>query len=659
MRPPHRSATSDRKLLRSLAILPTLCLLAANFSSANSFTVTRNGEPIAKIKLPAEPDEHETAAADDLRKYIETMSGAVLEITREEVDARTPAILIGRTKETMDLAGKWLTVEHIGYDGYVIRTYGTTREAVYASELNRLVLCGKGISTRYAVFQFLYLQGCRFYAPHQDGEHVPRDKSVAVKPVSLISKPDFTYRWLWPQVHSRDQEDRDEREQLIATFQEWRVKNGAEAKAGNRYGEVLDTGHNFMTMVPPRKHFRDHPEYFALAKGRDGKMVRGGTAVPAAPGAAPGEMQLCLANKGVQQIFIDKAIARFGKGTGRTFSLSSADTSLEAWCHCDDCSKMSGQDGKGGTAQRMVTFANAIATEVEEVAPGNFFPFHVEYCQSGKPINDDGSIRVKCHPSLVPTFVFTYCPNHGPYDPACSRAGEMRWAMEAWDRVSSQMIVRSYSMWSMIIPNPQTWAIGPRIRFFHDVGTRWYITEMLNITPDNDLSMYIQSRMLWDASQDPDALIEEYFRLYFQEVSGEMKQYYQRLNDIARNSHNNSQVKSLKYFNRGSVGGLRDLLRKAADKAEAPVVKRRVFREQVALDATAQMVEFWVFSNKWKAEDPKTLETAQKLNEAVDKIDEILTKYRDDRILIRPNNDWWEMYRDGARAKLATFDSKE
>ena len=658
MRQHHPRSTFDKKRLLSLATLTALCLLTVSSSYANYFTLTRKSDPVAKIKLPAEPDEHETAAAADLQKYVKMISGATLEITKGEVDAKTPAILIGRTRETMDLAGKWLTLEHIGYDGYIIKTYGTTKEAVFADQLNRLVLCGKGISTRYAVFQLLYLAGCRFYALHQDGEHVPQDKSMAMKPISLVSKPDFTYRWLWPQVHSRDKEDREERRRLIASFQRWRVKNGAEGKAGNRYGEVLDTGHNFMTMVPAGKYFKDHPEFFALAKGRDGKLVRGGTAAPATPGAAPRQMQLCLANRDVQQIFIDRAIARFGNRTGGTFSLSPADTSRDAWCHCEGCVKMSGEDGKGGTAQRMVTFANIVATAVEQVAPGNFFPFHVEYYQTGKPINDDGSIRVRCHRSLVPTFVFTYCPHHAPHDTHCSRAREMRWAMEAWDRVSSQMIVRSYNMWSMIIPNPQTWAIGPRIRFFHDVGARWYITEMLNITPGNDLSMYIQSRMLWDAGQDPDALIDEYFRLYFKEAGRGMKQYYRRLEDIARNSHHHGDVKSLKHFNRETVRDLYEILGKATDTAKTPVVKRRVFREQIALDAMAQMVEFWVHHHKWKGEDPKTLQTAQKLNEAVDHIDQLLTKYQDDRILIRPNNDWWEMYRDGARAKLTSFDEE-
>ena len=154
-------------------------------------------------------------------------------------------------------------------------------------------------------------------------------------------------------------------------------------------------------------------------------------------------------------------------------------------------------------------------------------------------------------------------------------------------------------------------------------------------------------------------LIEEYFQLYFKEAAAEMKQYYEQLNYIARNSHNNSDVKGLKHFNRETIQGLQETLKKATDKAETPVVKRRVFREQIALDAMAQMVEFWVYTSKWKGEDPKTLETARKLNEAVDRIDEILTKYQDNRILVRPNNDWWDMYRDGAKAKLATFGEQE
>ena len=404
-------------------------------------------------------------------------------------------------------------------------------------------------------------------------------------------------------------------------------------------------------MVPPTKFFADHPEYYAVAPDHGGRLVRGGNAAPPNPGAAPGVMQLCLSNQAVRRMFIARACRRFGSRRGGTFSLSHADTGPEAWCQCGWCQSM---EGEGGLAQRQVTFANAVASAVEKRSPGNYLPFHVEYYLPGAPVADDGTIRIRCHPSLVPTFVTRYCPNHAAHDAGCPRTAARLWALSGWDRVSSQMIVRSYHMWSLYLPNPETWAIGTRIRFWRDMGARWYLTQIIGRSPDCDLSLYVAARMVWDADRDADAIIDEFFQRYFGEVAGEMTAYYRRLNDAYRGAHWNSSVKFCEHITPATMARLRDALAPALANAATPVVQRRVHREQMALKAYAAMVDIWAVARKWRIDKVRTRAVAVALREAVARMDDLLLAELDPLRVVAPSQcGWWQMVKENWTTQTA------
>ena len=61
-----------------------------------------------------------------------------------------------------------------------------------------------------------------------------------------------------------------------------------------------------------------------------------------------------------------------------------------------------------------------------------------------------------------------------------------------------------------------------------------YKVGALSRWPDNELACYLAGRLAWDASQDDRALIDEFFRLYFQEAAGPMRAYYRLLNLVGR-----------------------------------------------------------------------------------------------------------------------------
>ena len=90
-------------------------------------------------------------------------------------------VLIGQSRAVKERLGSLLGEEHLGYDGYVLKTFP-----------NCLVVAGQdyppgrqpnlwsdnrynGNGTRYAVFALLEELGCRFFNFHPDGEHVAAD----------------------------------------------------------------------------------------------------------------------------------------------------------------------------------------------------------------------------------------------------------------------------------------------------------------------------------------------------------------------------------------------------------------------------------------------------------------------------------------------------
>jgi hypothetical protein len=610
---------------------------------AGEFIITKDGAPAAVIKIATKASDVDKVAASDLQRYIEEISGAKLEITTDPVTAGKPAILIGQSEEVMALVGKLLSIKQLGSDGYIIKTYCTSKEAVEKDTPNRLVVAGRAVGTRFAVYELLYKLGCRFYAPHDDGECIPKQKTLKISNMSLVSKPEFRLRGIWQSFDSGNSEmvKKDRK-----AFKNWSLKNGL-----SRH-RTIDMGHNFDTIMPSSKYFKDHPKWFALAKGKSGKLIRGGTAAPAVPGATPGNMQLCLSNPEVQQMFIDAACKRFGTKTGKTFSLSPADTGPERWCQCAKCKAM---DGDGGLAQRLTAFGNIVASAVEKKSPGNYFPYYVEYYLPGKVVADDGTVRIRCHKSLTPTFVNTYCPFHSPDDPKCSRSAAMRRAFGDWDKISSQMAVRDYRMWSLIIPNPATWSIGQRIQFFRNAGAKWYSVEVIGRSPDSDLALYVTARILWDADRDPDAIVDEFFVRYFGEVSKEMKNYYKYLNFIFLKQHNNSCTKYAKALGRKEIMELRRRLAPAFAKAKTPIVKRRVEREKIALDIYSAMVDVWIGYKKWKINKVQTQQVALEIKKSIEKMDTLLLK-ADGKMIVseKVDSNWWKMLKDGIFKAIAS-----
>ena len=108
---------------RSGQAVVTVLLWLALTGPVPALDLVRDGQPVATIVIPNEPNEAETKAAAALAKYLKAASGADLRTVRE---AETPAgvvIAVGRTARAQQ-AG--ISTADLQYDGYRLRVQKDT-----------------------------------------------------------------------------------------------------------------------------------------------------------------------------------------------------------------------------------------------------------------------------------------------------------------------------------------------------------------------------------------------------------------------------------------------------------------------------------------------------------------------------------------------------
>src|SRR5690606_33177936 len=119
-------------------------------------------------------------------------------------------------------------------------------------------------------------------------EYVPILEQIALPLGKATIKPTYRYRYgyyLW---------NRKDGPELL-----WTIRNRLNVDTGvglSKYGgtEGISFNHNYASLVPQWKYFKEHPEYFALIDGKRREHP---------------EAQLCVSNPEVQQIAGDALVA--------------------------------------------------------------------------------------------------------------------------------------------------------------------------------------------------------------------------------------------------------------------------------------------------------------------------------------------------------------
>lgn len=163
--------------------------------TTDPLTIVRNGEPQATIVLSQEPGLVVQLAARDLQHYIGEISGAVLPIVRESVHVEGTAILVGASKATEALG---LTNGDFNQREYLLETrHGTLilmgldsstgGDLDYEGDLSEIVpFRFAPMGSCYAVHTFLEeFLDVRWFLPTEIGDVVPQRRTIELSDLKI------------------------------------------------------------------------------------------------------------------------------------------------------------------------------------------------------------------------------------------------------------------------------------------------------------------------------------------------------------------------------------------------------------------------------------------------------------------------------------------
>ena len=187
--------------MHRMTILAATLVLVLTFAiTVDAVTLVSDGRPLGKIVLAEHPRHSAWVAARHLQQYLRRMSGAVLPVVLSDSRPDGPVAFVGNSPTVRQLVGTFLDAEHLGYDGFVIKSFDNC--LVVAGMDNNFAFdafaeLGESNGTVFGAFALLEQLGCRFFNASAVGEHIPKSSTVSVENLQIVSKPDFVHRRLW------------------------------------------------------------------------------------------------------------------------------------------------------------------------------------------------------------------------------------------------------------------------------------------------------------------------------------------------------------------------------------------------------------------------------------------------------------------------------
>ncbi|MDX9980393.1 MAG: hypothetical protein RBU25_10245, partial [Lentisphaeria bacterium] len=216
-------------------------------AAAPGFELAREGRAQCAIVVPAAAGATVLTAAGELADHLKLATGAEFPVVPETRAGNGPRILVGPCRETARRVPDAAAIAHQP-DGIRLRTLP-----------DALVLTGaEPRGTLYAVYTLLEdVVGCRWWTSTESD--VPRRPTLVVPELDVSYAPKLLYR----EAFYRDA--------LGGPFAARLRTNGHFCRISPEYGghyEILGWCHTFYQLLPPDRHFADHPDWYSLFDGQ-------------------------------------------------------------------------------------------------------------------------------------------------------------------------------------------------------------------------------------------------------------------------------------------------------------------------------------------------------------------------------------------------------
>ena len=440
------------------------------------------GEALYRIVMPAGAEGKEKLAAEKLGHYLGRMSGARFALVDEgpNFQATGREISVGRTALLEQAAPVQLKTD-LGEDGYAV-----------AVKDQRLFLFGQTpTGTLNGVYCLLEEDlGCRWYASRFE-PMTPFRPSLRFRPTPRAYRPVLD--------HARDVYYSE------ASGAEWVRAN--RVKPFGSIGNAWGFSHTYNRLVPPGKHFKDHPEYYSEI---------GGKRVP---------RQLCLTNPDLEGIILEQLLDHHkAHPETRFYEISPNDG--RGYCECRTCKAVN--KAAGGTEMgTLLALINRIAEKVEKVYPKVRITTLAYLGTVQPPVNERPRKNV----------IITLCTDRATWGWPhlyVSETPAFKKGLKAWHeagatiRIWDYTIVFQYTMQ----PIPNMPVVSHNLRYYARHNTKGVFMQGAHAGNDGCdrglMRCWVWSKQLWDPSRDTRELMRD-FNHGFYGPAGEAMQGYDDL----------------------------------------------------------------------------------------------------------------------------------
>lgn len=432
-----------------------------------------------RIVVPTAATEHELKASTVLQNYLLQISGTAIPIVAANQHRSPYEILLGQN-DRLDELSIDLNLNALKEDGFLIRT-----------DSARLIIAGgneKG--TLYGVYTFLekYL-GCRMYSPSV--KLIPQQKKIVVGPINDLQVPVISFR----DTHYRVTWD--------AEYTDWHKLDHDEN--GNR----TDWGmwvHTFNELVPPETYYEDHPEYFAMVKGKR---------IPT---------QLCLTNKDALAITIQNLRRKIAqRPDAKYWSVSQNDN--KDFCTCDNCKAI--DDREGSPSGSIIHFVNQVAEQFPEKMISTLA---YEYGRKAPK-----TLRPRENVNIMLCSIEAFRDKPIAEDPT---SADFVRDVQDWGKIAKDIIVWDYVIQfnNLISPFPNLHVLQPNIQFFAKHGVN-AMFEQGNREVGGEfaaLRAYMISKLLWNPNENADAVMNDFLNGYYGKAAPSIRKYIDEMREALR-----------------------------------------------------------------------------------------------------------------------------
>lgn len=491
--------------MRALPLIIAAGLVCWSFSTAaaRGLLMADNGRSAYRIVVGRAASPSEKHAAQELRTFLEQISGARLPVITDDEPVGAAEIILGDNAHLRAI-GVEVDFGGLGDEGFVIRTAAP----------HLVIAGGRQRGTMYGVYTLLedYL-GCRWFSSKVS--RIPRMKRVEVGDINQRQAPALEYR----EPFSADALDGD-----------WAARNRMNSSAARLTEEhggnivYYPFVHTFYSLIPPEKYFAEHPEWFSEINGR----------------RSSDQAQLCLTNEGLIQEAI-KNVKQWIKDHPQANIISVSQNDWWGWCTCPNCTALEQREG-GAHSAPIVYFVNRIAEAIADEYPAVAVDT-LAYSYSRKPPR-----ALEPRPNVIIRLCsIECCFSHPLATDDYPQNVSFRDDIHHWFKLTKRIYVWDYvcDFAHYIMPWPNLRVLGPNIKFFVEHGVRGIFEEGCYNTLGGDmaeLKAYVMAKCLWNPDYDVEQAVSEFLAGYYGPAARPVREYLDLLHDKVEDEHLHIQI---------------------------------------------------------------------------------------------------------------------